>query len=58
MNEIRARAGIFHPVEADSASASTIRVHGVDVPRPNFRRNRQDQVGGPGAGRLRLGPWD
>src|SRR6185295_11820141 len=32
----------FHPVEPDAASAPTIGLHGVDVPRPNpFRRHRQ-----------------
>src|SRR6185312_11882805 len=39
-----AGAGMFHPVEPDAASAPTIGMHGVDVPRPNnFRRHRQDQ---------------
>jgi hypothetical protein len=42
-----AGAGIFHPVEPDAASAPTIGMHGVDVPRPNnFRRHRQDQSPG------------
>jgi len=37
----------FHPVEPDAASAPTIGMHGVDVPRPNnFRRHRQDQSPG------------
>ena len=37
----------FHPVEPDAASAPTIGMHGVDVPRPNnFRQRRQDQSPG------------
>ena len=46
--EIRAGAGIFHPVEPDAASAPTIGMHGVDVSRPNnFRRHQHDQGPGP-----------
>jgi hypothetical protein len=42
-----AGAGIFHPLEPDAASAPTIGMHGVDVPRPNnFRRHRQGQSPG------------
>jgi hypothetical protein len=55
-----AGVGIFHPVEPDAASAPTIRMHGVDVPRPNyFRRHRQDRGRRPGGlGGRALGLWD
>jgi hypothetical protein len=54
-----AGAGIFHPVEPDAASAPTIGMHGVDVPRPNnFRRHRQDQSPARGLGGPALGLWD
>ena len=53
-----AGAGIFHPVEPDAASAPTIGMHGVDVPRPNnFRRHRQDQSLARGLGGRALGPF-
>jgi hypothetical protein len=54
-----AGAGIFHPVEPDAASAPTIGMHGVDVPRPNnFRRHRQDSRRPGGLGGRALGLWD
>ena len=54
-----AGAGIFHPVEPDAASAPTIGMHGVDVPRPtNFRRHRRDTRRPGGLGGRALGLWD
>src|SRR3954453_11876611 len=59
VDETLAGAGIFHPVEPDAASAPTIGMHGVDVPRPNnFRRHRQDQSPARGLGGPALGLWD
>ena len=50
MDEILARAGIFHPVEPDVASALTIRMHKVVFPRLTHFSPRATRAGSSSRG--------
>ena len=54
-----AGAGIFHPVEPDAASAPTMGMHGVVVPRPTTFADTDRTSRRPGGlGGRALGLWD
>ena len=60
MDEILARAGIFHAVEPAVASGLTIRMHNVDFLRPTqfCRKRHRPGSSARGLGGRALGSWD